>query len=67
MKFYGLEELFFGSVGVFLVACAVFDVEWFMRMTRSARSGYPMGRKFTRIFYGIVGLFWIFLAIAGFG
>ena len=61
-----LEGLILGLVGLFLLTCAVFDVEWAMRMTRSARRGYPAGRKFTRIMIGIVGFGFIFLAIGSF-
>ena len=51
-------------VGGFLFLCALFDVEWFMKMTRGAHYGYPLGRTFTRILVGAVGLFMMWFAIA---
>jgi hypothetical protein len=56
--------IFMGLLGMFLFLCALFDVEWFMRMTRGAHHGYPFGRMFTRILVGTVGLFWMWFAIA---
>jgi len=52
-----------GLFGGFLFLCALFDVEWFMRMTRGAHHGYPLGRTFTRILVGAVGLFWMLFAV----
>jgi hypothetical protein len=52
-------ETFIGFVGLVIFICALLDVDWFMRMTRSARRGYeyPFTRKFTRIMWGAGGLF----------
>lgn len=55
---------FGGLVGGFLFICALFDVEWFMKMTRGAHHEYPLGRIFTRVLVGAAGLFWIGFAVA---
>jgi hypothetical protein len=56
--------IFFGLLGTFLFLCAVFDVDWFLRMTRDAQHGYPLGRRFTRIYIGGAGLFLLCWAFA---
>lgn len=56
--------VFMGLLGMLLFLCALFDVEWFMRMTRGARRGYPFGRMFTRILVGAAGFFWMLFAFA---
>jgi hypothetical protein len=56
--------IFMELFGAFLFLCAVFDVDWFLRMTRGAHHGYPLGWTFTRILLGAVGLFWMWFAIA---
>jgi len=61
-----MEQIISGTIGLFLLFCAVFDVEWFLRLTRSARSGYSMGRMFTRILLGWVGFMLILMAVVGF-
>lgn len=60
-----MNEIIVGIIGLFLIICAVFDVEWFMSLTRAARRGYPMGRTFTRVLMGLVGLVWVIFGIAG--
>lgn len=59
-----MEGIILGSLGLFLLICTIFDVEWFMSKTRSVRSSYSfLGRKFTRILFGLVGLMFIFMAL----
>jgi hypothetical protein len=59
-----IEGITFGLIGLFLMICTIFDVDWFMKMTRSSRSKYfSAGRIFDRILFGLVGLGFTFLSI----
>ena len=51
-----MTEIIMGIFGLFLIICAVFDVEWIMNLTRAARQGYPMGKTLTRVLMGFFGL-----------
>lgn len=66
MTFYYVKELLVGAVGLGIVICVVGDVDWFMGITRQARLGYPFGRKFARITWGIVGMVIVLFAMCGF-
>jgi hypothetical protein len=59
-------ETFFGFVGLSIFICALFDFEWFFRMTKSARRGYevPFTRRNVRIFGGVIGFFWMVLGFS---
>jgi hypothetical protein len=50
--------------GLFLLLVAIFDVEWFMNLTRSARSDYSFGRSYTRIIFGVGGIIILIIAIS---
>ncbi len=47
--------LIFG-LGLIIFMGAVLDIDLFMNLTRSARSGYPLGKTFPRLLYSIAGV-----------
>ncbi|HUM68402.1 MAG TPA: Imm17 family immunity protein [Chloroflexota bacterium] len=50
-------------IGLFVFTGALLDASWFFDLTRSARLGYPLGRKLTRIFYTVIGLGFIIMGL----
>ena len=58
-----VTEIVMGIIGLFVLICAVFDVDWFINLTR-ARRNISMGRTFTRILMGLVGLGFVINGIA---
>jgi hypothetical protein len=53
-----------GLFGLFLLFIAVFDVDWFLNLTRSARCGYPLGKNSPRILIGIGGIITLLIALS---
>ena len=63
----GMAGTLVGLVGLLIFIGAIFDVDWILNLTASAQRDYPLGRKFTRIFYGLIGfLSFIYFITGGF-
>ena len=58
-----LEGLLLGLFGFFLLIVAIFDIEWFMNLTKAARRGYPLGKNLTRGLIGFGGLMMLLFAL----
>ena len=56
--------VFFIAVGIFSLAGAVFDWDFFFNARKSRRIVNIIGRKGARIFYGILGVFIIAMGVA---
>jgi len=52
-------------LGLFVLACSIFNWEWFMTSRRAGFMVKIMGRMGARIFYAIAGLVLVGLGIAG--
>ena len=50
------KALLFLGFGVFIAACAIFDVEWFMAHRKARLFVGMFGRNGARVVYGIIGV-----------
>ncbi len=56
---------FSALIGIFVLVCAAMDQDWFMQSRKAQYFVNVFGRNGARIFYGIIGVFFIVLGLCG--